>query len=185
MNRSTLKISLLSLFVCVSGYASAAAPDVPTAAPYIVLTDNIDEPNGYGFCIDTYGAGLSELMQTHTCKPKTDEGSPRDHSGHDVRFEYKAETQQIESYAFEGNCMQVLIAKGKSEFALLDCSDHPHQKFVYQSDDKTFRLAEDLEKCIAVTTETVEAGPWVKRALQLVECSEADTTLKQWDVVSK
>ena len=55
-------------------------------------------------------------------KPKTDKGTPRNDPGHDVRFEYSAETKKIRSYACEGHCMQVLIATGKSEFALLDCS---------------------------------------------------------------
>ena len=53
----------LSKFILVSGLMlspsllMAAAPNVPTEPPYIVLSDNLDEPNGYGFCIDTYGAG--------------------------------------------------------------------------------------------------------------------------------
>ncbi|MGX9419155.1 ricin-type beta-trefoil lectin domain protein [Vibrio sp. RC27] len=185
MNRSMFKVSLLSLVVCFSGYASAAAPDVPTEAPYIVLSDNLDEPNGYGFCIDTFGAGQSELMHTHTCKPQVAKDSPKYAGGNDVRFEYDTATKQIRSFAYENQCVQVLIAKGKSEFALLDCSDHAHQQFAYQSEDKTFRLADELEQCVVVNTETVKAGPWVKRTLQLAKCDEIDSTLKQWDVVSK
>ena len=70
------------------------APDVPSELPYIVLSANLDEPNGYGFCMDTYGAGQSDLMQTHSCKPaKAD--APRNDSGHDTRFEYNPDTLQI------------------------------------------------------------------------------------------
>lgn len=174
----TIKISIISLFFM--GSAAAQEPNVPTAAPYIVLNDNLDEPNGYGFCIDTYGPGQSELLHTHSCKPKTDKGTPRNDPGHDVRFEYKADTQKISSYAFEGQCMQVLIATGKSEFALLDCSDHPHQKFVYQQADKTLRLDKDPNYCVVVDSQTVEAGPWVKRALQLAQCDQTAAELKQW-----
>ncbi|GLO62752.1 hypothetical protein MACH09_32600 [Vibrio sp. MACH09] len=161
----------------------AAEPTVPTEPPYIVLSDNLDEPNGYGFCIDTYGRGHSELLQTHTCKPRPDEGSPRNHSGHDVRFEYNSKTNRIQSYAFEGLCMQGLLAKGKSELALLDCSDAKHQGFVYQEDDQTIRLQADNSYCLAVTSETQTAGPWVKRPLQLAQCDEITPNLMQWTVV--
>ena len=185
---STFKHSFLSLLslllvVSVSGAALAEKPNVPTEAPYIVIGQNLDEPNGYGFCFDTYGPGQSELMQTHSCKPKTDEGTPRNDPGHDVRFEYDADTKQVKSYAFEGQCMQVLIATGKSEFGLLDCSDHSHQKFVHEEKDGTLRLNADQNYCVAVVSETQEAGPWVKRPLTLVECSETESSLKQWIVV--
>ncbi|MBO1255714.1 hypothetical protein J3L16_08460 [Alteromonas sp. 5E99-2] len=185
MPYSTFKITLLSVLVLFAGFASAANPKVPTEPPYIALSENIDEPNGYGFCLDTYGPGQSELMQTHSCKPKTAKGTPRNDSGHDVRFEYNAETKQIRSYAFEGQCMQVLTAIGKSEFALLSCSDHPHQKFIYSTTDKTIRLDSDQDYCVVVDSKTVEAGPWVKRALQLVECDKTEAELKQWLVAVK
>ena len=185
MNYSIFKVSILSAFVLFTGCVSAEKPNVPTQAPYIVLSANLDEPNGYGFCLDTYGPGESELMQTHSCKPKKEDGTPRNDPGHDVRFEYDVATKKVSSYAFEGQCMQVLVAKGKSEFALLDCSDHPHQNFVYNEADQTLRLDEDQTYCVAVVSETQEAGPWVKRPLDLVECSETDSSLKQWLVVSQ
>lgn len=50
---------------------------------------------------------------------------------------------QVESYPIEGVCMQVSIATGKSEFALLECSDHPRQRFVYNDADQSLRLNED------------------------------------------
>ena len=184
MLKSAFQVSIFSISVIFAGHASAAEPNVPTEAPFIVLNANLDEPNGYGFCLDTYGPGQSELMQTHSCKPKTDEGTPRDDPGHDVRFEYDSATNKISSYAFEGQCMQVLIATGKSEFALLECSDHPNQKFVYKPTDKTIRLQADENYCVAVVSETEEAGPWVKRPLTLVECSETEAELKQWLVSS-
>jgi len=183
MTYSTFKLLFLSLFLVFSGAVLAEKPSVPTEAPYIVLAQNLDEPNGYGFCLDTYGPGQSELMQTHSCKPKTKEGTPRNNSGHDVRFEYNSDTKQVSSYAFEGQCMQVLVATGKSEFGLLDCSDHPHQKFVYEEKDSTLRLDADQNYCVAVVSETQEAGPWVKRPLTLVECGETEQFLKQWIVV--
>ncbi|MEP1574685.1 hypothetical protein [Roseibium album] len=167
-----------------TGIAGADAPKVPSEAPYIVLSDNQDEPNGFGFCIDTYGPGRSDLLQTHSCKPPS-EGEPRSYEGHDTRFEYNTTTMQVVSYPFEGFCMQALIATGKSEFALLECSDHPRQKFIYNEADQTLRLNEDKAICVAVAAETVPAGPWVKRPLTLGTCDEIDASLKQWKVVSQ
>ena len=182
----------ISSLIAVSGIACAGAqkssisssPKVPTAAPYIVLSNNLDEPNGYGFCMDTYGPGQSDLMQTHSCKPHK-EGQSRDYSGFDTRFFYNSKTEQVASYAFDGMCMQALIASGLNVFALLECSDHARQKFIYDDSDRTLRLAEDKEQCVSVASETVPAGPWVKRPLTLQECEKVDASLKQWNVVSE
>ena len=178
-----LAIFVASLLGTV-GIANAEAPKVPSDAPYIALSANLDEPNGYGFCIDTYGPGKSDLLQTHSCKPPS-EGKPRNFAGNDTRFEYNSSTLQVVSYAFEGFCMQALVAVGKSDFALLECSDHPRQRFVYNQADQTLRLDEDRESCVAVVSETVPAGPWVKRPLTLLACDEVDASLKQWTVVSE
>lgn len=183
--KNITKIIVTSSLIAASSFLFAAEPNVPTEPPYIVLSDNLDEPNGYGFCIDTYGPGQSELMQTHTCKPKAPDGSPRNYSGHDVRFEYNSETNKIQSYAFEGLCMQGLLAKGKSEMALLECSDAKNQGFVYSENDQTIRLKADSSYCLVVTSETQEAGPWVKRPLALIQCEEAESVLMKWTVVSK
>ncbi len=185
MNYSTIKLSILSISIFFTGNLLATQPNVPTDPPYIVLNENLDESNGFGFCLDTYGPGRSELMHTHSCKPKTSKGSARDNPAHDVRFEYNSATKRISSYAYQGKCMQVLIAKGKSEFALLECSNHPHQKFVYQQTDKTLRLDKDQSYCVAVDSISQLAGPWVKRALQLVKCNKVESALKQWLVVSR
>ena len=81
--------------------------------------------------------------------------------------------------------MQALVATGKSEFALLECSDHARQKFVYNEADQTLRLNENQDSCVVVASETVPAGPWVKRPLSLETCDEVDASLKQWSVVAE
>lgn len=177
-------ITVLSAIVAFSPAAYADAPQVPTAAPYIVLSDNLNEPNGYGFCLDTHGRGKSDLMQTHSCKPAKD-GEPRDYSGNDTRFTYDADTGRVASYAFEGLCMQALIASDTTVFALLECSDHPRQKFAYESTDQTLRLDENQDLCVSVATETAPAGPWVKRSLALQNCAEIEASLRQWTVVAE
>ena len=177
-------IIALGALVAMYNVAYAEAPEVPSAAPYVVLSDNLDEPNGFGFCMDTLGAGQSDLMQTHSCKPHK-EGETRDYSGFDTRFSYDSTTGHIESYPFEGVCMQALLSNTTSVFALLECSDHSRQKFVYNDTDLTIRLAEDPERCVSVASETEEAGPWVKRSLTLQNCEEVDASLKQWSVITE
>ena len=173
----------ISTWACAQP-AFAEAPNVPSDAPYIVLSANHDEPNGYGFCLDTYGAGQSDLMHTHSCKPvKAD--ATRDDAGNDTRFEYNEKTQQVMSYAFEGYCMQTLIASDLTVFALLECSDHPRQKFVHNAEDSSLRLAEDQSRCVTVSSETVPAGPWVKRPLKLETCDDIEASLKQWTIVAE
>jgi len=177
------KIILICLLLTPFGSAIAEAPKVPTAAPYIVLSENLDEPNGYGFCIDTYSRGKTDLMQTHSCKPpKKDE--PRDYQDNDTRFSYNSKTGQVASYAFEGFCMQALIAAEVTVFALLQCDDHPRQQFVYNAKDQTLRLKEDNDLCVSVSTKTQVAGPWVKRPLMLSKCEEIDASLYRWTVVT-
>ena len=129
-------IVALSALVAMSNVSHADAPEVPSAAPYIVLSDNLDEPNGFGFCMDTLGPGQSDLMQTHSCKPHK-EGEARDYGGFDTRFTYDSTTGQIESYPFSGVCMQALLTTTTTVFALLECSDHSRQKFVYNDIFKT------------------------------------------------
>ena len=175
---------LAAVFIGLSGVANAKSPNVPTKAPYIVLSSNLDEPNGYGLCIDTLARGKTDLMHTHSCKPAK-AGRVRDDRDHDTRFMFDPATGHVASYAFEGLCMQVLIAGDATVFGLLRCSDHPRQKFTYDSSDQTLRLAENQERCVSVAAKTQKAGPWVKRALTLQSCNETDASLKQWTVVSK
>ena len=177
-------IAALGVLVAIGHVAYADAPKVPSAAPYIVLSDNLDEPNGYGFCMDTLGPGQSDLMQTHSCKPHK-EGEARSYEGFDTRFSYDSTTGQIESYPFSGVCMQALLTTTTTVFALLECSDNSRQKFIYDDTDRTLRLAEDTERCVSVASETEEAGPWVKRTLTLEKCEEVDFSLKQWSVIAE
>ncbi|MEO1679502.1 MAG: hypothetical protein AAFU80_15225 [Pseudomonadota bacterium] len=167
-----------------SGYAQADVPQVPTNPPYIVLSDNLDEPNGYGFCIDTTSRGLTDLAQTHTCKP-ADASRARDDRDNDTRFFYDPDTGQIASFAFDGVCLQALRAGQVTVFALLECNGHPRQTFVYDAVSSTVKMATETDMCITVSEETIPAGPWVKRDLVLQSCEDVDASLKQWSIVTE
>ena len=163
----------------VGSPALADAPNVPTPPPYIVLADNIDEPNGYGFCLDTKGRGQGELMHSHSCKPDRGENS------YDVRFRFDTATGQIQSNTYAGQCVQVLRSGRSSEFALLPCSEAPGQKFTTGDGDGTIRLASDAESCMIVAPNTRPAGPWVARDLQLASCAETEDIRKRWTIVAE
>lgn len=166
--------------------ALAEAPKPLTNAPYIVLSDNLDEPNGYGFCFDTMSRGKTDLAHSHTCKPP-EEGVAPENQDNDVRFEYKADTKQVASFTFKGVCMQALTAANRDTvFALLECDDDaPRQKFVYTADDQTLRLDEDQTLCVGVVATTATAGPWVSRGLVLESCDDLDDSRKQWTVAAQ
>lgn len=178
-----LKIVSLSIVIHLAGNAHASQPMVPTEPPYIVLSENLDEPNRYGFCFDTLGRGKSDLMHAHTCKPTKDD-EPRSYPGNDTRFKYDASTGSILSFAFDGYCVQVLIAGEAAVFALLPCTEDPYQKFVYDESDRTLRLDKDQGRCISVASVTVPAGPWVKRSMLLEDCDDVSASLKQWTIVT-
>lgn len=176
--------SVICLLLCATTPALADNPKVPSDVPYIVLADNLDEPNGYGFCLDTAGRGQTDLLQSHSCKPagKDNAGNP---TPNDTQFLYDAQNMRIESVAYPDMCMQVLISPYTTAFALLDCSGHTRQKFLYSSDDKTFLMEEDQTMCLSVVSVTEEAGPWSRRDLALASCDETEDALKQWTFVAE
>lgn len=175
---------MIGLLLSAIAPVFAEAPKVPSDAPYLVLSDNQDEPNGYGFCLDTAGRGKTDLLQSHTCKParKDKEGNA---VKHDTQFWYDAENKRVESVAYPGLCMQVLISPYTTVFGLLECGDQPRQKFVYSADDKMLKMEEDQTQCISVVSETKKAGPWSSRALALTACDDTEDSLKQWTYVSE
>lgn len=176
--------SLICLLVGLGTSVSADAPQVPSDVPFIVLADNLDEPNGYGFCLDTAGRGLSDFVQAHSCKPPAKDGAGNP-TPNDTQFMYDADNMRVESVAYPGVCMQVLMSTYTTAFALLDCDDHPRQKFVLSSEDQTLRMGEDQTMCVSVTSETIEAGPWSRRDVALTACDETEDALKQWTFVAE
>jgi len=176
--------SVFCILLCAATSALANTPKVPSDAPYIVLADNVDEPNGYGFCLDTAGRGMSDFMQSHSCKPaaKDDAGNP---TPNDTQFLFDAKNMRVESVAYPGVCMQVLISRYSTAFALLDCSEHIRQKFIYSPKDKTLVMEEDQAMCVSVVSVREAAGPWSRRELALTSCVETEDALKQWTYVAE
>ena len=49
---------------------SEQMPKIKTPAPVIHLSNNLDEKDELGYCIDTIGRGRSDRLHLHSCKPE-------------------------------------------------------------------------------------------------------------------
>merc|ERR1712194_721895 len=75
----------------------ANAANIHGWQPSISLTNDLDEPDKLGFCIDIVGFGDGmdcSRLQVHSCKP----------SGADTQFAYDASTQSIRAVNYNADC---------------------------------------------------------------------------------
>lgn len=167
------QLTILGLLILAIGAVSvnAAPPELQTPSPVIYLADNLDEQDKLGWCIDTLGRGLSEELQTHSCKPQ----------GGDVQFAFNTDSQQIYSVEYAGKCatLNQPAAVGVT-FDLLDCSDSELQKFSYNSERMEFSPRTNSDLCITAGAESRSAGPFMSRDLKLEVCAATEASFKQW-----
>ena len=152
----------------------ADSPDLQTPDPVIYLSDNLDEKDNLGWCIDTRGRGFSEQLHAHSCKPQ----------GGDVQFYYSEKTRQIVSATFAGKCASLLspAADGVS-LGLVDCSPTSTlQLFTYLRETSEFRPNDDDSLCLVVGATSRSAGPFMSRNLELAACDSTDAKYKQWQI---
>lgn len=173
-------VTAIALSLTSTGFAYATAPELQTSAPIIYLADNLDEEANLGWCIDTVGRGFNEQLQSHSCKPTKEGGSPEDN---DVKFVFDAATGHIASVAFENKCMTLSAPDNENiPFELLDCSDDVSQKFTYDSTSGQFKPVVDETMCVAVAPASRKAGPFMSRDLKLSSCEDTDPTLINWKI---
>jgi len=166
-----------------TGMAYADAPELQTTAPFIYLADNLDEEANLGWCIDTVGRGFNEQLQSHSCKPSKEGGSPEDN---DVKFMFDEASGHIASVAFENKCMTLSAPENENiPFGLHDCSDDVSQRFTYDSTNGQFRPAVDPTMCVAVAPASRKAGPFMSRDLKLSPCEGTDPALSTWKMKSE
>ncbi len=150
----------------------ADSPDLQTPEPVIYLSDNLDEPDHLGWCLDTVGRGFSEHLHAHSCKPQ----------GGNVQFSYNETTQQIVSATYTGKCATLLApAADGGALGLVDCSPTSLlQVFTYRKENAEFRPVDDDSLCLVVGTTSRAAGPYMSRSLQLAPCASTEAKYKQW-----
>ena len=165
--------SLLFSFLIVS-VASAEPPNIQTPAPVIYLSDNLDEADGLGWCIDTMGRGFGENLHAHSCKPR----------GGDVQFSYDAASGQITSVPFEGKCMELIAPEDtKIAFGLRDCSSgRASQQFKFDPASGQITPAHHPQSCVSAGATSRRAGPFMSRDLLLSPCAQVAAELSTWVV---
>lgn len=151
------------------------APIIQTPSPLIHLSDNLDEQDQLGWCIDTRGNGFNSVLHAHSCKA----------SGGDVQFIYNDESFQICSAEFADFCIE--MSGGPVEGMNLNLVeselDSPEQRFLYDVDSGEFRPELDTNLCLAVGPTSAPAGIYMSRTLTLELSSETDQRLKKWLIV--
>ncbi len=152
----------------------AEPPDLRTPAPVIYLTDNLDEQDRLGWCIDTVGRGFGERLHAHSCKPR----------GGDVQFRYEKASRRIASATFSGKCATLLaLAAAGVSLGLVDCAkDVPGQVFDYDTRAMEFRPGADRTLCLVVGASARSAGPYMSRSLVLAPCASTEAKFRQWRI---
>jgi len=163
-----------SLGLSVAQSALAQAPEIKTVGPIIYLADNLDEEASLGWCIDTDGRELTDLLHAHSCKP----------SGDDVLFTYSPDRGMIESATYAGLCM-AFNAPGNAvnPFGLIACDETDlTQSFAYDEASMEIRLSADTAQCVTVSPTIDNAGPFQSRDLIVAACDTLEPAFKQWVV---
>ncbi len=167
----------------------AVPPDIKTLGPIIYLTDNLDEKDNLGYCIDTVGRGLSDRIHLHSCKPR----------GGDVEFTYDNKKQRIKSATFDNLCVelrtkraieddaQTLKIENKveitgSEFKLVRCRNKMMQRFTYNQFSNQIHLTGADNFCLVAGSESQTAGPFMSRSLELAHCVNIRPEYKTWTI---
>lgn len=158
----------------VSQPAFAEAPNIQTQGAIIHLADNLNEEANLGWCIDTDGRDLTDLLHAHSCKP----------SGDDVLFSYTAESGMIASATYDNKCMAYNAPENDiNPFGLVDCDDTAsNQAFSYDAETMEMRLGSDTTQCLTVSPAIDEAGPYQSRDLIHAACDSLEPSFKQWIV---
>lgn len=154
-------------------------------SPSVSFTDNLDEPNDFGFCIDIQGfnanINCAGTLQAHSCKE----------AGDDTQFEFK--NNALRAVTFNANCdaavreggddracVQVVgdIVEGAT-LTLRECDGSPEQTFEFI--DGELRIGSD-GMCIVASTVLRQAGRFVARALFLSSCEETAAEFKVFTI---
>lgn len=167
-------VAIATISLSLPQLALADAPTIQTKGSIIHLADNLQEEAMLGWCIDTDGRDLTDLLHAHSCKP----------SGNDVLFSYDADSGMIGSATYENKCMAYNAPENAvNPFGLIECDDTAaNQKFSYDAASMEMRLGSDTAQCLTVSPVIDDAGPFQSRDLILAACDALEPAFKQWVV---
>lgn len=154
-------------------------PKIKTPAPIIYLSNNLDEKDKLGYCIDTVGRGLSDSLHLHSCKPQ----------GGDVQFIFDIKTGQIKSATYDNLCAEIASkdivddATTMGNLKLVKCQRTIMQKFSYDENTTQIRTKGIDNFCLASSGDSRQAGPFMSRNLVIGLCAAIPTHLKSWTIM--
>ena len=141
----------------------------------VQLINPLDEPEFY--CVDVPGFGsslrLDAALMAHTCKPGADD---------EIFAVNRPGPGQLSMPAYD-LCMEADGTESPAELLLRACSDSAMQRFELDEDGALTLAGTGL--CLAVAPGEGEptGGPsHVRRDLTLLDCGEAEPTLRQWSL---
>ena len=109
---TTLVAASFSLILPQASFAET--PARKSLGTVIHLADNLNEEAKLGWCIDTDGRELTNLLHAHSCKP----------SGDYVLFTFAPDTGMVGSAIYEGLCMADNDPENAvNPFGLISCDD--------------------------------------------------------------
>jgi len=174
----TIRIGLATLACLITTLALAGAPDLQSGTPVIHLSDNLDEPDALGWCIDTKGRGFNTDLHAHSCKPGT-------RGPTDTQFAYDPTSALVRSVPFDTYCM---AWRGAAEpvfpLGLIECDpDDERQRFDHDAQSGEIRVRGDSSLCVVVGATSTSAGPFVSRDLLVAACDDIAPRFKRWTVL--
>lgn len=157
---------------------SEQMPKIKTPAPVIHLSNNLDEKDELGYCIDTIGRGRSDRLHLHSCKPE----------GGDVQFTLDISTGQIKSATYDNLCAEIASKEVVNDNAmgnlkLVKCQRTIMQKFTYDQNSAQIRPQGIDNFCLASSGDSKKAGPYMSRDLVIGLCKVIPTHLKSWTIL--
>lgn len=162
--------------VTASIQIAAEPPTLRASGPIIYLADNLDEENGLGWCFDTIGPGLSEVIHARACS--ADDG---DVEGRDFSFSYDQVSGRISAETFDGKCVTANTQGTGPAVGLYDCDPaNAAQTFIYDAEKMTLHPGGDASICITAAAQSVDHGMLESRALAVEECNAVNATLREW-----
>lgn len=153
-------------------------PKIKTPAPVIHLSNNLDEKDKLGYCIDTVGRGVSDQLHLHSCKQQ----------GGDVQFTFDARSGQIKSATYNNLCAEIASKKvvhdnAMGNLKLVKCQRTIMQKFSYDQNSAQIRPQGIDNFCLASSGDSKKAGPYMSRDLVIGLCKVIPTHLKSWTIL--
>merc|ERR1719198_424401 len=135
-------------------YALLVSLATATPNPKLMLVDNLDEPNNYGFCMDMTsrrGGADFTTLQLQSCKPDT---TNRGQVSQATDQQFYPESDQVKGYGdATGRCLQAKTPSTVGEFDAGTCSTTCGlQSFCFNSDGTISLNDGNTNKCVVAGT---------------------------------